>query len=131
MKKLFVIVAGILLVLGMSFKTSAVDVTANFMWSHDIPPDIAKYTIYDVSSEPRTVASEYPYTFEGLAEKDFVHQVTIAVPAGITVNKCFVITASDLSENESADSEQACREIFIKDTEAPPACKTFDFNFVQ
>jgi hypothetical protein len=131
MKKLCTILIALLLFLGMSFPISAVDVSATFMWSHDVPPDIAKYTIYEVQDGTKQGQTFiYPYTYEGIINKDFSYQVTIKdIPVGVTVNKCFVITASDLTNNESADSEQVCDEILIPDTEAPPSCKSFKFNF--
>lgn len=133
MKKIFVMLTMMVMVLGMSFSTSAVDVPATFLWSHEVPPDIAKYTIYEVQDGTKEgLKFVYPYTYEGVTSNNFTYQVTITdIPIGVTVQKCFVITASDLANNESADSNQVCDEILIPDTTPPPACKSFNFQFNQ
>lgn len=128
--KIVAIMACVFALLGMGL-IQAAEKVIEFSWSHSVPPDIAKYTIYELdgSGGGKTgIKYEMPYSFEGITDKDFTHQVTIEVPAGITLTKCYTLTASDISLNESGDSLEACGEIFVPDNDAPPSCTNFKFK---
>ncbi len=130
MKRIMGMILMLVVILGMSFSTSAVDVPATFTWGHTVPDDIAKYTIYEIQDGNKQGQTfVYPYTYEGETEKNFSAVFTLTdIPEGVTVQKCFVITASDKTDNESADSAQACNDIFVKDSTPPGACTQFNFS---
>lgn len=128
--KLIALIACLIALFGMGV-IQAAEKIVEFSWSHSVPPDIAKYTIYELDGQGgNKTGTKYdmPYAFEGVTDKDFVYKVTIEVPAGVTIQKCYTLTASDISLNESADSAEACGDIFVPDSDAPPSCTNFKFK---
>ena len=131
MKKVAGVLIGMVMLLGLTC-AMADDLTIRWTWQHSIPLDIAKYTVYELSGPNGSKTGQtYPllYSYEGVSEKTFTHSAVIQIPVGVHVQKCYVVTASDISNNESANSVEACGDAYIPDTIAPPACRSLDITF--
>jgi len=109
------------------------DATLNFSWTHNVPADIAHYTIKEMSGPPISIATgvEYdvPFTYQGNPVENLTHSEVIVVPVEVETLKCYRVSATDVNENESGDSDEACATILIEDTVPPSDCTNFNVEF--
>ena len=132
LKKCTLLILAIFLMYGVSFAQD-VSVPLTFTWQHNVPPDIAKYDLKEVAGPtdgtPTGTVYTIPYTFTGETNVSLTHGEQITIPVETQVEKCYVVSASDLAGNESGDSGIACASLFAEDEIPPDGCTSFEVTF--
>lgn len=132
LKKCVLLILAIFLMYGVSYAQD-VAVPVTFNWDHVVPEDIAKYTLKEVAGpadgSPTGTVYTIPYTYTGDTSVSMTHGEQITIPIATQVEKCYVVSASDLRDNESPDSPIACATLFVDDTTPPDGCTSFEVIF--
>ncbi len=102
------------------FGTTALAATATLTWTApatntDGTPliDLAGYNVYTHSGSLYTKIASTSSSTTTYADS------SITVPNNTTITRCYVVTAFDTSNNESAYSNEVCKSFFGADTVSP------------
>lgn len=121
----------IMLCLCVSSMAWGAEATIKFSWEHDVPSDMGVYTIYQLTgSGGAKTDTRYVVPYIDGTVPPFMSQQQVTIPCDTPENRCYVITAKDIAENESADSNEACAVILVDCAPVAPREFTVEFPVV-
>jgi hypothetical protein len=96
--------------------------TEDLDWNDNTETDLAGYNAYELVTDNGDISDDIKLNPTALIPGSFL-QVTGTVPDNAVTEVCWVVTAVDTSDNESAPSDKACYTFDTLDT-TPPAPPT-------